>query len=122
MRLYLFGHDFHFELENVCRLFLPLEKVITIHEEEPTDYEGLVVICRMIPDGDYTRLTCQMCLDGFDEILESRVKNGISDFLDTCELELCTLLYHLYVKLLGFTHGWGLITGTAGKIASSVNS
>jgi len=24
---------------------------------------------------------------------------------------LCTLLYHLLVKLLGFTHGWGLITG-----------
>ena len=111
MHLYLFGHDFHFELENVCRLFLPLEKVVTFHEEEPVDNDGLMVICRMAPDGDSTLLTCQVRLDGFDESLESSIKNNVSDFLDTCELEMCTLLYHLLVKLLGFTHGWGLITG-----------
>lgn len=29
MKLYLQGNDFHFELENISRLFLPQEKIVT---------------------------------------------------------------------------------------------
>ena len=111
MHLYLQGHDFHFELENVCRLFLPLEKIITHHEEYADDGEGLIVVCTLHSQGDDTYLSCRVCLDGFDHTLESTVSNDAAEYRDTCELELCTLLYNLLVKLLGFTHGWGLITG-----------
>lgn len=106
MHLYLRGQDFHFELENVCRLFLPLEKVVTHHDEEPAKTEGLIVQCDMAPNDKEVTLSCRVRLDGFDEALEKTVAQD-ADY----ELELCTLLYHLLVKLLGFTHGWGLITG-----------
>lgn len=106
MHLYLRGHDYHFELENVCRLFLPLEKVETHHDEEPSVSDGLIVQCDMAPMGDGHHLACRVRLDGFDE----RLTADVAKDADT-ELELCTLLYHLLVKLLGFTHGWGLITG-----------
>ena len=29
MHLYLQGNDYHFELENICRIFLPQEKIVT---------------------------------------------------------------------------------------------
>lgn len=106
MHLYLRGQDYHFELENVCRLFLPLEKVVTHHDEEPAETEGLIVQCDMAEAGEGYALSCRVQLDGFDEKNVVTVPNG-ADY----ELELCTLLYHLLVKLLGFTHGWGLITG-----------
>ncbi len=106
MHLYLRGHDYHFELENVCRLFLPLEKVETHHEEEPSLCDGLIVQCDMAPMGEGYHLACRVRLDGFDERLMAEVAKDADS-----ELELCTLLYHLLVKLLGFTHGWGLITG-----------
>lgn len=106
MHLYLRGQDYHFELENVCRLFLPLEKVETHHDEEPTEIAGLVVQCDMEPKGEGYDLSCRVRLDGFDEKMSANVSKDAD-----CELELCTLLYHLLVKLLGFTHGWGLITG-----------
>lgn len=106
MHLYLRGQDYHFELENVCRLFLPLEKVVTHHDEEPSETEGLIVQCDMVPNGERVTLSCRVCLDGFDETSTKDVAQDAD-----CELELCTLLYHLLVKLLGFTHGWGLITG-----------
>ena len=106
MHLYLRGHDYHFELENVCRLFLPLEKVETHHEEEPSLCDGLIVQCDMAPMGEGYHLACRVRLDGFDERLTAEVAKDADS-----ELELCTLLYHLLVKLLGFTHGWGLITG-----------
>ncbi len=111
MHLYLVGNDFHFECENVCRLFLPLEKIITHHEEQPTEAHGLTVVCTMRTTADGARLACRVWLDSFDETAESAVSVGGEDFSDRCELELCTLLYRLLVKLLGFTHGWGLVTG-----------
>lgn len=111
MHLYLRGNDFHFELENVCRLFLPLEKVNIHYEESPELLEGLVVECIQQNLNQAVRLLCWVRLDGFDEQLESTLRADLPDLLDACELELCTLLYHLFVKLLGFTHGWGLITG-----------
>lgn len=106
MHLYLRGQDYHFELENVCRLFLPLEKVVTHHDEEPVECDGLIVQCDMEPKGEAYILSCRVRLDGFDEQSVADVAKDAD-----CELELCTLLYHLFVKLLGFTHGWGLITG-----------
>ena len=110
MHLYLHGNDFHFELENVCRLFLPLEKVIT-HHEESVVVDGLTVECEMVKAETEMALRCRVRLDGFDEVLTSSVAADSATLLDDCELELCTLLYHLLVKLLGFTQGWGLITG-----------
>ena len=106
MHLYLRGHDYHFELENVCRLFLPLEKVETHYDEEPSLCDGLIVQCDMAPMGEGYHLACRVRLDGFDERLTAEVAKDADS-----ELELCTLLYCLLVKLLGFTHGWGLITG-----------
>lgn len=106
MHLYLRGQDYHFELENVCRLFLPLEKVVTHHDEEPVDIVGLIVQCDMEAKGEGYFLSCRVRLDEFDEVSATDVTKDAD-----CELELCTLLYHLLVKLFGFTHGWGLITG-----------
>ena len=111
MHLYLRGNDFHFELENVSRLFLPLEKIITHHEETPEDVEELTVECSTQERGEHVELFCRVRLDGFDEVLTSEVSGSLEVNRDDCELELCTLLYHLFVKLLGFTQGWGLITG-----------
>lgn len=111
MHLYLYGNDFHFELENVCRLFLPLEKIITHHEEEPQCIDGLVVECTQTEQLNTMRLLCRVRLDGFDACSEAVVDKNTAELQDVCELQLCTLLYNSLVKLLGFTHGWGLITG-----------
>ncbi len=112
MHLFLQGHAFHFELENVCRLFLPQEKIITHPHGSPLeDTDGLRVVCAMGQSTTEAHLSCRVQLDGFDETATATVTQSGEDFLDRCELELCTLLYHLLVKLIGFTHGWGLITG-----------
>ena len=60
MHLYLRGNDFHFELENVCRLFLPLEKIITHREETPDAVDGLVVECVSVEHTDRVDLSCRL--------------------------------------------------------------
>ncbi len=113
MQLLLKGHDFHFELENVSRLFLPQEKIVTrVVEEYPADVPTeLCAYCTMQEDGPGAHLVCRVVLGDFDESAQTRVAADTTEYTDACELELCTLLYNLLVKLLGFTHGWGLITG-----------
>ncbi len=110
MNLYLKGHDYHFELENVCRLFLPQEKIVTYADTLPDAVDGLSVVCIQQVTAAGADLSCRVVWDDFDETTLSTVAAGV-EFRDRCELELCTLLYHLLAKLLGFTHGWGLITG-----------
>ena len=62
MHLYLQGNDFHFECENVCRLFLPLEKITTHHDEDVAqDAQGLCVVCRLEETSDGARLVCRVC-------------------------------------------------------------
>ena len=112
MHLYLQGHDFHFELENVSRLFLPLEKIVTHSDGSSVEeVDGLRVIATMAREGQGARLTCRVTVDGFDEQRSSVVSDTGEGFRDVCELELCTLLYHLLAQLLGFTQTWGLVTG-----------
>lgn len=112
MHLYLQGHDFHFELENVCRLFLPLEK-ITTHYDEGTrdDTDEWCVVCRMETAADGAHLTCRVRAADFDEQKTALVMTDTPDFRDACELQLCTLLYGLLSQLLGFEQTWGLVTG-----------
>lgn len=112
MHLYLQGHDFHFELENVSRLFLPLEKIVTHPDGSAVEQaEGLRVIASMARDARGAHLSCRVTVDSFDEEQTSFVADLGNGMQDACELELCTLLYRLLVKFLGFTQTWGLVTG-----------
>ena len=50
MYLLLNGNDFHFEMQNICRLFLPQEKILTMYDTVDTGaLEGLVVTGCMQP-------------------------------------------------------------------------
>ncbi len=113
MLIYLCGNDYHFELENVSRLFLPQEKITPQVVEDfpaPTDGE-MQAFCRMREEGDSVFLSCRVVLGTFDETLTQRVDATTPDLSDVCELELCTLLYRSLVKFFNFTQDWGLVTG-----------
>ncbi len=109
MYLLLQGHDYHFELQNICRLFLPQEKITIVTED--TDLSGVVVITRLERGVSDTALYCRLRLDDFDEVLTATVPNTHADYENECELVLCELLYRLLSQLCGITQDWGLVTG-----------
>ena len=111
MHIYLQGNDFHFELENVSRLFLPLEKIVTHRDEPfPASGEGLMAECVCGETAAGALLSCRVRLDGFDRTLTASEPSGAA-YDDRCELALCTLLYRQLTDLLGFSQTWGLVTG-----------
>jgi oxygen-independent coproporphyrinogen-3 oxidase len=110
MIIQLIGHDFHFELQNICRLFLPQEKLVAVYDETETDDEA-VVTARLEKETAETILSCRLHLQDFDEQLTATLSNAHRDYRDECELILCELLYRLLSRAFSVTQAWGLVTG-----------
>lgn len=111
MILILHGHDYHFELQNICRLFLPRERLTLCYEAEPDEPAQLAAFTRLERGASDTVLTCRLRLDDFDEQRQATVPNTHPDYRDECELVLCELLYRLLSQLCNTTQDWGLVTG-----------
>ena len=110
MTLVMKGHSYRYELENICRLFLPQEKVIVPAEgEEPR--EGVTAVTVLEKGESTTRLLCRLSLEDFQEEREERIENSHPAYGDECELRLSTMLYRLFTRLFGFEQEWGIVTG-----------
>ena len=110
MTLWLRGHGYRFEMENICRLFLPQEKIRAV-EERPEETEGVTAETGLERGETATRIVCRLRLDDFDETLVAEVDNTRADYRDACELQMATLLYQLFVRLFGYAQAWGIVTG-----------
>lgn len=100
MNLYVKNHNFHFELENLTRLFFPNEKITVIRDfSEPQ------------PPYIYTevsdKITISVNIGSFNKS-ETAVKN-LTD--DDNELVSAQLLYKLLCDFTGLTQPWGILTG-----------
>lgn len=100
MNLYVKNHNFHFELENLTRLFLPNEKITVIRDfSEPQ------------PPYIYTevsdKITISVNIGSFNKS-ETAVKK-LTD--DDNELVSAQLLYKLLCDFTGLTQPWGILTG-----------
>ncbi len=97
MNLYINNHSFHYELENLTRLFYPNEKIKVIKDDYnyelpyiATEYaDKLIVEVRV---GDYIRRE------------EAEPENNN-------ERMMCELLYRILCELTSATPPWGMITG-----------
>ena len=64
MTLWLRGHGYRFEMENICRLFLPQEKIRAV-EERPEETEGVTAETGLDRGETATRIVCRIsCLCG----------------------------------------------------------
>lgn len=100
MNLYVKNHNFHFELENLTRLFFPNEKITVIRDfSEPQ------------PPYIYTevsdKITISVNIGSFNKS-ETAVKK-LKD--DDNELVSAQLLYKLLCDFTGLTQPWGILTG-----------
>lgn len=100
MNLYVKNHNFHFELENLTRLFFPNEKITVIRDSSEPQ-----------PPYIYTevsdKITISVNIGSFNKS-ETAVKK-LTD--DDNELVSAQLLYKLLCDFTGLTQPWGILTG-----------
>ncbi len=100
MNLYVKNHNFHFELENLTRLFFPNEKITVIRDfSEPQ------------PPYIYTEvsdeITISVNIGSFNK--SETAEKKLAD--DDNELVSAQLLYKLLCDFTGLTQPWGILTG-----------
>lgn len=98
MYLYI-NHAFHYELENLTRLFYPNEKITVIKDSEVYE-EPYIKALRS------NNLFVEVKCGDFCENSSASLTDDVED-----ERMLCELLYKILCKLTGVTPPWGMITG-----------
>ena len=100
MNLYVKNNNFHFELENLTRLFFPNEKITVIR-----DFSEPQPPCIYTEVSD--KITISVNIGSFNKS-ETAVKR-LTD--DDNELVSAQLLYKLLCDFTGLTQPWGILTG-----------
>lgn len=99
MNLYIKNHGFHYELENLTRLFFPNEKINVISDDFLLEKPYIFTeICDKI---------------NVSVSIEEYFTESASDLFDDTENErkMCELLYKILCNYTDVTPPWGMITG-----------
>ncbi|MBP5618557.1 MAG: coproporphyrinogen dehydrogenase HemZ [Clostridia bacterium] len=107
MKLWLIGNGFRYELENLCRLFFPFER-IDVADVLPGEEDGFCAWAARTAGGDGVALTAGLRCSGFDERASGTLPSADDK---TCERRLAVLLFGLLCQATGARPPWGILTG-----------
>lgn len=101
MILRVINHKFHYEMENLCRVFYPFEKIKVIRDFEEDDELCVITVL----DGEYN-VKVEADIKGEIFAESERVENA-----DDCEREMAVLLFKILSSATGYVPKWGILTG-----------
>ncbi len=108
MKLYVISNGFRYELENICRLFFPFEKisVCDFKDDDAGEFYALAALER--GQGEAQTLSVELKKGDFFGS-EERTVEGQSE--DELERLLAVMLYEQFCSLTGTRPQWGILTG-----------
>lgn len=107
MLLYISGHDFHYEMENLCRVFFPNEK-ITVTAELP---EGEAVKTYLEKEDDGYLVRVEVSVEGECVCRTAPVPKTDEPEQDECERAMARELFSALCAVCGYVPPWGILTG-----------
>ncbi|MDR1892527.1 MAG: coproporphyrinogen dehydrogenase HemZ [Oscillospiraceae bacterium] len=109
MTLYLVNHRFHYELETLCRLFFPFEKITAVFSDPEAFQTGDIIVTRLELNGDKYVIYADLRFGG--EWSSAQADMNTSEGLNECERVMAVLLFRQLVQFCKFTPRWGILTG-----------
>lgn len=109
MILRIFGHDFHYECESLCRVYFPNEKINIVYDESGEDEKTVKTRCCVIDGGN--RLEVEAIIGEETRMLSADVFADESELSDKSELRMCQLIFEALSDITGYTPPWGIQTG-----------
>ena len=100
------NHDFHYETENLLRVFYPHEKIELHHAADAAQSDGVEAL--ITREGCWQRYLVSVHIR--QKTLTRHTVGDVTDGADA-ELALCTLLFEVLCDFTGYTPAWGLLTG-----------
>ncbi len=109
MILRIFGHDFHYECENLCRVYYPNEKINIVYDNEGRDDIEVRTFCSPINGGNSLKVEAD--IHGVTAELCAAVEAPESELRDKSELKTAQMIFALLSEITGYTPPWGVLTG-----------
>ena len=111
MILVIDGHPFHYEMENLCRVFFPYQKikVMSVLSQNREDNQLIYTGLEPLPDG--LKISVRVEIGTYrNEKSEILGLTGCTDEKEQ-ERRMAILLFELLTQYCGFTPKWGILTG-----------
>ena len=99
MILRVFGHSFHYECENLCRVFFPNEKISILYDYSGEESKEVITVY------DNGGITVTANIDGASKTLTSNAS------YENAELEIARLIFFILCDITSYTPPWGVLTG-----------
>ncbi len=109
MILRIFGHDFHYECESLCRVYFPNEKINIVYDASGEDERIVETHCVEGENGNMLRVEAD--INGEKRSLEAFVEASADEMRDKCELKTAQLIFEALSDITGYTPPWGVQTG-----------
>jgi len=120
MKLCNIGHSFNYELEKLCRIFLPFEKIEVLDHLEQD--ENMAVCELLVKDGKHTAKV-ELVLKGKKAEKVKEIIPTDEDFSKLCERVLAVELFYCFKEITGYHPEWGILTGVRpAKLFSRLSS
>lgn len=111
MKIYVKNNSYHYETENLVRIFFPNDKLETIFQET-TDYDLPCVISEVLnSNSEYDLVTATVMFNDFTKTLSQPALKNIDNYDEECERILAELLFNLLKEYTGINPPWGILTG-----------
>ena len=114
MIIYIYGHEFNYELEKLTRLFFPFERIDFKTNDSIETRNGLFALASVYKVDEDFEINAAAGLG--DKIIEknqsfseAEVISGIVE--KELEHSLAALLFDCYAELTGYKPQWGILTG-----------
>lgn len=102
MILRVVNHKFHYEMENLCRVFYPHETIRVI-KDDTDETDSITVTTSM--RGEYL-VSVSVSING----TTAKEEKSVAEY-DDCEREMAILLFSLLSSVTGYVPQWGILTG-----------
>ena len=107
MTLIIDGHEFQYEMENLCRIFYPHDKIRVV--SEPEDAEVLAYTGLQSRQDGSALLTVRLKIGGFLKKAGELLPAGTGE--EETRRRMAVMLWQMFAEHLGYRPGWGILTG-----------
>ncbi|MBW7573673.1 coproporphyrinogen dehydrogenase HemZ [Caproiciproducens faecalis] len=111
MILVIDGHSFHYEMENLCRVFFPYQRIKVVPELPAATEDDILIYTGLEPRPDGLKLTVRVRIGSYQSENSEILTGAESKQEKENERRMAILLFGFLTQYCGFTPKWGILTG-----------
>lgn len=109
MKVFVDNHKFHYEMENLTRVFFPNEKIEVVKSPCTDDGETPYILTKREINSESIELVCKLKTDEYEKHQSKCLELSCPD--DEQERILAVMLYDILCEYTELTPPWGILTG-----------